>query len=105
MCNRYFRRLRRSERIVPPDRGGEDHVRQAHLMAAARRHRGRRLRRARGSEGACRSAGRRRGLSHPTEVEKIMSDKRISWLPHVVIVGAGFGGLAAAKALAEAPVD
>jgi NADH dehydrogenase len=38
-------------------------------------------------------------------VEKIMSDKRISGLPHVVVVGAGFGGLAAAKALANAPVE
>jgi NADH dehydrogenase FAD-containing subunit len=26
-------------------------------------------------------------------------------LPHVIIVGAGFGGLEAAKALAHAPVD
>src|SRR5688572_1425455 len=27
------------------------------------------------------------------------------WLPHVVIVGAGFGGLSAAKALAGAPFN
>jgi NADH:ubiquinone reductase (H+-translocating) len=30
---------------------------------------------------------------------------QIMWLPHVVIVGAGFGGLTAAKALATAPVN
>jgi NADH dehydrogenase len=35
----------------------------------------------------------------------IMPKERMPWLPHVVIVGAGFGGLAAAKALAEAPVE
>src|SRR4051794_10483885 len=34
-----------------------------------------------------------------------MSEERIAFLPHVVIVGAGFGGLTAAKALAEAPVE
>ena len=42
--------------------------------------------------------------------ERVHKDERAggSWLqprPRVVIVGAGFGGLATAKALAHAPVD
>jgi NADH dehydrogenase len=39
---------------------------------------------------------------HPLE-DKMAQSTEHSWLPHVVIVGAGFGGLVAAKALAGGP--
>jgi NADH dehydrogenase len=38
-------------------------------------------------------------------MERIMSETRLESHPRVVIVGGGFGGLSAAKALAKQPFD
>src|SRR5919107_650343 len=47
----------------------------------------------------------RQGTLSPREEGDMLQCSKASRRPHVVIVGAGFGGLTAAQALADAPVD